>query len=490
MAAGALTVTGFAPFGLFPIPLLTLALLFLLWRDASPVEALRLGWLFGLGLFGIGVSWLHISIDQFGNVGTPFAILVTLAFIAFVALLPGLAGWAGARFGGSPGLRLGLVFPAVWVLFEWIRGWLLTGFPWLTLGYSQIDSPLAAVAPLLGVYGVSWLLALGAGVLAWLWLRPARWPYAATALIAIGLLAGLPRLVPWTQPLGEPLRVALVQPSIPQELKWELSMRLPTLEKYQRMSEPHLDRDLLIWPETAVPDFLHRVEETWLQPLAGRAKERGGRLLVGVPVLDLDSGRYYNAVTLLGASGETYHKRHLVPFGEYLPFKTLLGPLLDFIQIPMADFSQGDAAKPLVRIGDYSAGVSICYEDAFGAEVIQALPEANYLVNLSNDAWFGDSLAPHQHLEMARMRALEAGRPLLRATNSGISALVDAQGRVLAASDAFEAAVLTGEIQPRTGMTPFARVGNLALLGLVLLSLGAAAYYGGLGWPRSPLRDG
>jgi apolipoprotein N-acyltransferase len=471
LAAGALTVVAFAPYELFALPLLTLALLFRLWLEASPASAFRLGGLFGLGLLGFGVSWLHISIDQFGNVGTPLAILATALFILVVALFFAASGWLSRRLACGPVCFALLLAPAVWGLAEWLRGWFLSGFPWLSLGYSQIDSPLAGYAPLLGVYGVSWLLALSAGLLLLAWLQPRR---AALWLAAAGLLwlgGWALQQQRWTQPRGEPLQVSLLQANVPQSMKWQRAQRDPTLMLYSRMTRDSRGSDLVIWPETAVPDFLHRVEAQWLHPLAREVAAWGGEVLVGVPVVDLDTGRYFNSAKVLGVTGEVYHKRHLVPFGEFLPLKALIGPVLAFLEVPMSDFAPGTAERPLLTLRGLPVGLSICYEDAFGAEAVQALPEAALLVNLSNDAWFGDSLAPHQHLQIARMRALETGRPMLRSTNTGISALIGPGGEVLERSGLLEQAVLRGEIQPMAGATPFVRWGNGGVVGLMLLAL-------------------
>jgi apolipoprotein N-acyltransferase len=276
----------------------------------------------------------------------------------------------------------------------------------------------------------------------------------------------------WSVPVGTPFQVSLVQPSIPQTLKWDPARRRPTLETYRRLTETQAAHSaLVIWPETAVPDFLHRVEDQWLLPLAQELASRGARLLIGVPVLDPAGEHYYNAAVVVGPLGEAYFKRHLVPFGEFLPLERWLGPLLDFLKIPMSHFSAGRAAHPTLQVGDRTAGVSICYEDAFGEEVREALPMAAYLVNLSNDAWFGDSLAPYQHLQIARMRALETGRPLLRATNSGISALIGPQGELQARTPTFTKRVLSGPVQPMSGETPFVRWGNWAALTLMWLGL-------------------
>lgn len=496
--AGSLAVLGFAPFSLSFVVPCSLALLFWLWLGATPRQALRLGWLYGLGLMGWGVSWLHISIDQFGNVGLMLALLITLLFVAVIALYYGLAGWLCARLaGGQVPLRLLLCYPAVWVLLEWMRGWFLSGFPWLAFGYSQLESPLQGFAPLLGVYGVSWVVALSAGLLLLLLMGLFTLPAAVTgrakvpalrglgikggglSILGLALLwvgGGLLHAHDWTRSAGDPLRVSLIQGNIPQESKWRPEQFRPTLDLYTRLTREHWSSDLIIWPETAVPAFAHQVDEGFLTPLANEARAQGADLLLGIAVRHGD-GRYFNAMASLGSSRDAYYKRHLVPFGEFLPLKWLLHPLIDLLRIPMSDFSAGEPAKNLLQLAGYPAGISICYEDAFGEEVIRSMPDAAFLVNASNDAWFGDSLAPHQHLEIARMRALESGRYLLRATNTGVSAVIDPRGMIAGLSPAFEQDVLTQEILPMVGMTPYARLGNAAIVSFLVLMLGLAAVF-------------
>jgi apolipoprotein N-acyltransferase len=287
--------------------------------------------------------------------------------------------------------------------------------------------------------------------------------------------------VTWTQPLGEPFKVSLAQANIPQSLKWDKSMRQMSIDRYLRLTRAHWDSRLVIWPETAVPAFMHQVWDSVLEPLGEEARGQGSEVLLGIAALDQDTRQYYNAALVPGTD-ELYFKRHLVPFGEFMPLKPLLGPLLAFMEIPMSDFSAGTSeVPPLVRVANHWAGLSICYEDVFGDEVLAALPDAAFLVNLSNDGWFGDSLAPRQHLQIARLRALETGRPLLRATNTGISALIGPQGQVEAQSRPFEEAVVSGLVQPMGGMTPYARLGNGLPVGLSLLLVGM-----GLIWSRRP----
>ena len=480
-AAGGVTTLAFAPFDLAPLALLGPAVLFHLWQTGTLRSGFLHGWLYGLGLFGTGVSWLHISIDQFGNVGLPLALVITFGFVLGMALLFGIAGWLSVRLAvGHPAARLLLVYPALWVLLEWFRGWVLTGFPWLALGYSQIAWPLDGLAPLLGVYGVSWGVAFSAGALVLVLEESGRrrwYPLLGAAILWLASWAA--GTLVWTQPSGEPLRVSLVQGNVPQEIKWKPEQLLRTLELYLSLTEPHWDSDLIVWPETAVPALAHRVEESFLTPLARLAREQGSEILLGVPVLEPEPDRYYNAMITLGGERASYYKRHLVPFGEFLPLKGLLGPLLDWLSIPMSDFSSGDGGKkPLVPLLGHQVGVSICYEDAFGEEVVEALPEAAFLVNASNDAWFGDSLAPHQHLQMARMRARETGRYLLRATNTGISAIIGPRGDLLGRSPSFAPDVLSGEILPLQGMTPYAWIGNAGIVLLALSFLGIGLWLG------------
>lgn len=493
-SAGALAVLAFAPFSYSFVAIASLALLFWLWRGATPGDAFRMGWLYGLGLMGLGVSWLHISINQFGNMGLPLAMVITLLFVSAMALYYGLVGWLCAKFGGrGEWQRLLFCYPALWVLLEWVRGWFLSGFPWLALGYSQLETPLQGYAPLLGVYGVSWAVAVSAGLLTLL--LSALMPYLRGRVPTGGKVA-VPSLIlsvlgmavlwlggdraasmAWTQVAGKPVKVSLVQGNIPQEKKWQPEQFGPTLNLYLELSREHMNSDLIVWPETAVPAFYHQVDANLLAPLGRELRPLGVDLLLGIAVRH-DDGRYFNAMVSLGHNKDAYYKRHLVPFGEFLPLKWLLNPLIEFLSIPMSDFSAGEPSKNLLRLAGYPVGISICYEDAFGEEVIHALPKAAFLINASNDAWFGDSLAPHQHLEIARMRALEAGRFLLRATNTGVSAVIDPRGGIVGVSPAFEQDVLTQDILPMRGMTPYARYGNVDVITAMLLLLGIGLVLG------------
>lgn len=467
---GAAVPFAFAPFGRYPLAVAALALLFLLLRGRAPGAAFRLAYAFGLGMFGIGVNWVYISIHYFGHSPLPAAIGVMLLLVAFLSLFPAALAWAVAR--GAPGgtggetARLLLILPAGWALAEWVRGWLFTGFPWLNIGYTQIDAPLAGYAPLLGIYGLGWLVALSAGLLAWTLAGRGRTRWIGP-LIFVALWWGGERLtaVEWTGVAGAPLRVSLVQGNIPQDRKWEEAQQLATLERYLMLTRAEWygqggARDLVVWPETAIPAFLHQVENDFLVQLREEARRADSELLTGIPVLDRGAWKYYNAVISVGGEEDAYYKHHLVPFGEYLPLRTLFGSLLQVMPLPVADFSAGSLDQPPIVAAGWPVGVSICYEIVFAEEVATKLPEAAFLVNVSNDAWFGDSLAPHQHLEMARMRALETGRFLLRATNTGITAIIGPDGVIRERGPQFETTVVRGEIEPRSGATPYVRFGN------------------------------
>ncbi len=483
LVAGLLLPFGFAPYGAWPVAIVSLGLLFALWRRASPRAAAWRGWLFGIGAFGHGVSWIQVSIHKFGLPLYSFSVSMTALFVLFMATYPALVGWLTRRLPGGEVVRTLFIAPALWTLVEVLRGWAWSGFPWLVVGYGQTASPFGGFIPLAGAYGASLACALTAGalVVTLAELHAARRGDGARLVtLALGLLAALAPAVAgrvlqqfeWTEADGAAVRVALVQGAVPQEIKWRAEAREPTLELYSRLSQGHWGREIVIWPETALPAFPDDIGP-FLRQIDARARQAGTALLFGMPSGD-PRDRYYNSMLMLGAGTGRYDKHHLVPFGEYLPFDGTLRPLLDFLSIPMSSFTPGDPSQAALTAGDLRIGVSICYEDAYGSEVRKPLPSANVLVNVSDDAWFGDSLAPHQHLEIAQVRALETGRPMLRATNTGISALIDHRGRVTARSPQFEAFVLSGETRPQRGATPYVRYGNLPVFAACALLFVAA----------------
>ena len=458
--AGASAVTAFAPFGWFPVAVLSLALLFNQWLLDTPALAFRHGFLFGASFFGAGISWVFISIKVYGHVAAPVATLITLGLIAFLSLYPALLGYFLLRYFRSLTFApLAIAVPAGWVVSEWLRGWVFSGFPWLTMGTSQIDGPLGGYAPVLGVFGTGLTVALSAALL----VAIARDWYRLRSLALLLLLWGGGQLlnnVQWTEPRGDALQVALVQGNISQDDKWAPENLLSTFTRYSELTFNEPDVDLVVWPETAIPAFYDQVEDNFIAYLETELGKNSMSLLTGVPVLEKENWEYFNAIISLGGEQAFYYKQHLVPYGEYLPLRWLIGNTLDALAVPNADFSSGGQSQPLLQAAGYPVSSSICYEVVFGEQIIRDLPEAAMLVNISNDAWFGDSLAPHQHLEMARLRAKETGRPMLRATNTGISAVIDHQGQIIEQSPQFEIAVIRSAVVPMQGATPYVLLGN------------------------------
>lgn len=517
LAAGAALPLAFAPFFLWWLAPPLLALLFLLWLDATPRAAAGLGFAFGFGAFATGTWWLYISIHVVGGAPVVMAVAAVLLLISLMAGYSALCGWLMARImrwrppaarhqqsdpdpqdsraatapghaharpegSAQPGqAQLAafclLLLPGLWVLVEWLRGWLFTGFPWLTIGYTQVDGPLRGLAPVTGVYGLSLLVALLAGALALLVAGDLRRRLLALAVIVMAAGATLPLTGrEWTGPAGAPLAVALVQGNVSQERKWRPEELTATMDLYRERTLALTGVDLVVWPEAAIPALAHEVED-YLDEMTGLGLERGFSLVTGILVYDFLRREFSNSLLSLGAQPGIYDKQHLVPFGEYFPVPGFVRNVLRLLDLPYQDITPGQPGQPPLMAGAVPLAPSICYEGILGNLQRQFFPEAQLLVNVSNDGWFGDSIAPHQHLQMARTRALESGRWLLRATNTGITALVDPDGRIAAQVPQFEVATLTGTVQPRTGQTPYLRLGDWpALLAALLLScLGAVA---------------
>jgi apolipoprotein N-acyltransferase len=470
--AGAILPLAFAPLSAYPLALAAPALLFLLIDGQRPGFAARCGFAFGFGMFVFGTYWLYISVHHFGKAPLYIALPVMMSLIAVMAAWYSLLAWVCARWlTGSASTRWLLSWPAAWVIGEWLRGWVGSGFPWLSLGYSQVDSPLAGFAPLAGVYGVSWATVLVAGGIV-LFLRgsaKSRW-LGIFAALAVWLGGAVLRTVSWTVAEGEPAQVMLAQGNISQDRKWLPEQRQPTLDLYRDLTLANLDSELIVWPEAAIPALVS--EETgYLSEVWTQVQEAGGVLVLGVLRLDSYDWEVRNSLLALGEEPSFYDKRHLVPFGEYFPVPDFVRNWLRLMSLPYSDIEPGTDDQEVLKAGRFRIAPTICYEDAFGAEQRLFLPEANLLVNVSNDAWFGDSVAPHQHLQIARMRALETERYLIRSTNTGVSAVVDSKGRVVARSPQFQVATLKATVQPLTGATPFVSGGTLPLLGLLLLAI-------------------
>ena len=471
LASGAVIPLAFAPFGLWPLALAGPLVFLLTLETASPKRGFWRGWLMGFGFFGTGVSWVFVSIHEFGGTSVILASLMVLLFVASLAIFGAVKGWLfclGRRLFAS-GWQAIWLFALVWVFEEWLRGWLLGGFPWLYLGYAFRETWLAGWAPVGGVLFLGALVLLTVGMLRQLIRSAAGFgslPAAAVLILIWGAGLALCR-VNWTRPT-DTLEVALVQGNVHQLSKWHAPGAVNQL--YKRLTEPHLPRaDLVVWPEGAVVRFQH-LNRDFLQEMAELALAAETSLVLGLPVYDASLGGYHNSALALGLGKGIYHKRRLVPFGEYLPLESWLRGTIEFFSLPMSRHRPGPHGQKLLQLGSHSLGMAICYEITYPSLVRGRdgqLPDL--LATISNDSWFGNSTGPHQHLEMAQMRALELGRDLVRATNDGITAIVAADGRVRAQLPRFQEAVLTGRVQIRSGLTPYARSGQLFLLLLVLL---------------------
>ena len=486
LISGALTVLAFAPFNLYPLAILTLAALFWLVNGVSVRRALWRGFLFGMAEFAFGVYWLYISIHSIADAPVWLTLLIIGALVAVMALYSGLACAFGVWLMPLADWRRWIVvLPALWTLLEWLRGWLFTGFPWLSLGYSQIDSLLKGYASVMGVYGVTLAVTLSAGLLLSMLAHAAnlraRFVFSAI-LVAIWTTGGILASVSWTHPMGKSLQVSLLQGNIPSTIKWDPQNFQLTLDLYRQMTEAHWDSRLIVWPESAVPDYADQVWIGYLEPLDREARAHGTELLIGAPTEDLATGDAFNSVVALGGHDGLYRKRHLVPLSEYFPLPVWARRWLESMNLPYSSFTPGPVDQPLLQAAGYPVGLSICYEDAYSNEIMRALPQAAFLVNVSDDGWFGDSIALPQHFEIARMRALESGRYLLRDTNTGITGIINTRGEVVASLPRNTRGVLQGTVVPYAGGTPYLYIGNLLVVTGCMLLLIAA------GWGRRQLK--
>jgi apolipoprotein N-acyltransferase len=472
-SVGAALNLAFAPRAWWPIALLAPAALFALIRGLPPRRALWVGAAFGAGLYAFGTYWLYTCLHVFGLVPVWLTLLLQGLLIAAASTYVAASCYVSNRFWLKAGAtRDWLVLPALWVLLEWLRGWLFSGFPWLSLGYALIDSPLAGWAPLFGVYGVTWaavMIAADFNVLLMPQVPPMRRGAAlGGALLLILAPWGLSHHE-WTHPVGPGLRLAAVQGAVSQDQKWQAKNRDATMERYLRLTDQAWGAQLILWPESALPVLAEQIPE-YLHDLKERGRAHGADFAIGLVDYDERTKEYRNGILVLSEPGGWYYKRHLVPFGEYFPVPAFVRSWLRLMSLPYDDFTPGDSHQPVLSAAGQKIGLTICYEDAFGSEQLRVLRDATLLINVTNNAWFGDSTAPHQHLQIARMRAREAGRYLVRATNDGITAAIDPHGEIVARLPQFEEAVLRVEVQPMRGLTPYARFGNYpVILGAGLL---------------------
>jgi apolipoprotein N-acyltransferase len=471
---GCLFTAVFEPAGLWPLAPVLLLPFFYVSLTLPGRAAAICAFYFGLGMFLCGTYWIYLSVTGPGEaawwIGVLLVIFLTLIMAGYLAL----TAWLINRLANGNIWSLLAVAPACWVFIEWLRGWLFSGFPWMSLGYGQIDTVLAGWAPLLGVYGVSLLLVVSSSAVLIAFLERGRKRVFAIAVVLLPWIAGAGlSTVQWTQPVGAVINTTLIQAGIPQERKWLAEERQPTKDFYRDRTAGAVNSQLVIWPEVAIPSVTDR-EEQYMQSLQQISQRNGQTILFGIlerEFVSSDESRIYNSVIAInGQDRQVYRKRHLVPFGEYFPVPSFVRNWMRMMSLPFSDLTPGAAEQALLTTADgIKLTVAICYEDSYGAEMLYAMPEAALIINVSNDAWFGNSIAPHQHLQIARMRSLEVGRESVRATNTGISAFIDAGGRVVATGAQFEAVEMSLDVQPRSGMTPYARFGNWPVISLSFL---------------------
>ena len=478
--AGACLNLAFAPFGWWPIAVLSPAALFAMIRGLPPRRAFAAGGAFGTGLFGFGTYWLYTCLHVFGLVPVWLTLVLQAALVAAMAMYVAALCYLANRFWLKAGaIRLWLVLPVLWVLIEWLRGWFLSGFPWLSLGYALIDSPLKGWAPLFGVYGVTWAAAAIAAALCALFMPAMALSRRLIALGAIVAWVSVPALIAgidWTRSAGDPFTIGAVQGAVPQDQKWQANNLEETKDRYSRLTAQAWGARIIVWPEAALPVLANDVRD-YLQRLQTQGRAHGADFAIGLVNYQPQSGKYYNGLLVLSDSGGGwYYKRHLVPFGEYFPVPAFVRSWMRLMSLPYDDITPGSERQPVLHAAGQTLGLTICYEDAFGSQQLEVLRDATLLINVTNNAWYGDSSAPHQHLQIARMRALEAGRYLVRSANDGITAVMGPHGEIVARLPQFREAVLRAEVRPMTGLTPYARFGNYPVVAGAGLLLALAVW--------------
>ena len=469
--SGIIGVFAFAPYHFYPLAILSLIGILTAWLTCTTQrQAFKAGFVFGIAYFGLGVHWIFISIYEFGHAPAWISALLTALLILVLALFPAFVGYCFVRLYPNFTLRKCLlVFPAVWSLGEWVRGWAFTGFPWLQMGDSQTNAFFLGTASVGGTLFISFILAHAAGLLVYAFHQK---KYFLPLLYLILLCVGVFSLnnIHWTQPIGKPITVSLVQGNIQQSLKWKAGEAEAIFQTYKHLTQDHWDSQLIIWPEAAVPLPIPYSDQ-WVEQLATQAQQHKASLLFGVPIESAENRSIYNGIHAVGLAKGQYLKRHLVPFGEFFPIPWLTGRVLQQLDIPMANFQRGQYEQTLIKIGDIQLASYICYEIAFADEVRGTLGKANMIVAISDDAWFGHSNAQAQQLQMAQMRAMENRRPLLSATNNGLTAIISPEGKITSSLEPFTTGVLTAQVQALEGCTFWAKHGMDLVLLLSMISL-------------------
>jgi len=484
LVAGAMQTLAIAPFDFWILGPLSIALILYITNGLSNSQLNTsnakhknhghiYGGLFGLGLFGSGASWIYVSIHTYGYASPALAAVLTLAFVLVLSAFPALVFWLYFKLKDSSNSKYNqfinaILFLCLWVLGDAFRTEFLTGFPWLFLGYGHLHSPLSGWIPVIGVYGLTLItVATGIGIALIINHTPKQLKLGAIIFITATWLTGLGlNQINWSQTEGKQLSVALVQLNIPQELKWQPAQRRKTLKLLEKLTREYWQNDLIIWPETAIP-LLYNQAQPFLNKMSALASAHDSNIISGIPYrgINKETGQttVHNSITSIGAGSGIYHKQKLVPFGEYVPLQDILRGLIAFFDLPMSDFRKGPENQALLESQGLLVAPFICYEVVYPDFVATNAINADYLLTISNDSWFGNSLGPLQHLEMAQMRAAENSRYMVRGTNNGISAIIDERGNIMSQSEQFIETVLESKIQIRSGRTPFSLTGSYPL---------------------------
>lgn len=465
IAAGIIYPLAFAPYGLYPLAIVSLAILFYCLKNSSPKRAATFGFLFGLAAFGIGCNWLYISIHDVGGAPVVMGVLLTLFFAAVLAVFPLIFAYIMQRCCKNETYsKWILIAPAVWTILDLIRSHIFTGFAWLMIGYSQTAHLLAASASIIGLYGITWLCALIAAAISELiTCRNYKTAVSSVAIVLIILCTSLSAtFANWTKPSAKVITASLIQGNITQKIKWNPEELQNNIDVYVRMTEQAINSNLIIWPESAIPVFSYQLQNI-LQPLSEQAKQNKTTILAGLPYLDRETSKYYNSLLVLGADSGRYFKIHLVPFGEYFPFPWLTKKILAKLNIPMSKFSAGNNNQPLLHVQGTNIAPFICYEITYPDQVLKRSLNSNLLLTITDDGWFGDSIAPAQHVQMAAFQAESLQRPLMFASNNGVTAVINKYGVITRRLDFDQRQTLKANIKPVTGRTPLQRFGYLPL---------------------------
>ncbi|QZA76844.1 apolipoprotein N-acyltransferase [Deefgea tanakiae] len=466
--SGTAAVTAFAPLSQAWVILISLWVLFYGWQQAgSARRALLPSFVWGLGYFIGNASWIYISLHTHGNMPAPLAGAAVFLFAAYLALFPMLAGWLTWRLPCPEKWRFTLLAPTLFLLTEWLRGWLFTGFPWASIGSAQIDW-LGGLYPIIGTYGVGWLVALCVSV----FLVDKR--FAVGLAIAVLSTSSLLSQITWTQPMGEPVKVSVLQGNIQQSMKWNSAFYMQSLENYLKLTQ-QAKGQLILMPETAIPSFFKDIPAWYIEELRVAAAAKSATLLLGVATQGENPQHYYNSVVNLAQPEATpYGKSHLVPFGEYIPLPWLFGSIYKVLDMPLSGFQRAPLAQVPFDIVGGKVAANVCYEDVFGDEIRVNAANATLLANFTNMAWFDGSWAAEQHAQMARARALENGRYLIRATNTGKTAIINPKGQFVAMLAPEQTGILEGEVRHMQGTTPYQWAGDKPVIGLLFGILLAA----------------